>query len=74
MRGLKKGGVVKNVKLKSILFERGIKQVDLAKDAGIPKSYISQAIRGRLNLDNAEKKLIADVLNLEVSELFEVGK
>jgi len=59
-----------NIKLKIALFERVITQKKLSEEAKIPRNYISQAIRGRINLTADEKKRIADVLKMQVSELF----
>ncbi len=61
---------MKNIKLKIVLYEQNLTQADLSEKASVPRTYISQAIRGRLNLNDAEKKQIADALNMKVAELF----
>ena len=62
---------MKNVRLKATIFEKGITQQDLSKVTGIPSSYISLAIRGRLNLSADEQNRIAKALNCKSEELFE---
>lgn len=59
-----------NSKLKITLFEQGLTQEQLSQKTGIPRVYISQAIRGRLNLTAAEKKKIANVVKREIEDLF----
>lgn len=62
--------MVRNAKLKIILFERHISQVQLAEMTRIPRSYISQAITGRLNLTGDEKWRIAAALDLDTEAIF----
>lgn len=60
---------VKN-KLKTILDDRGIKQTWLAEKVGVNKSTISNIINNRYatTIDLAFR--IADILNLELTEIF----
>ena len=46
---------MKNLKLKSAIFKAGERQVDIAKKAGIPESYLSMAVRGRMNLNDDQQ-------------------
>jgi transcriptional regulator with XRE-family HTH domain len=57
-------------KLKAAFFEEGITSAKVAAVVGIPKSYLSQAVNGRYNLDEQQKKKIAVVLNRTTEELF----
>jgi len=56
--------------LKKILFESGLSQRQLSRKTGIPESYLSMYVQGRMLLRREEKELIAGVLNLRVDELF----
>jgi transcriptional regulator with XRE-family HTH domain len=58
-------------KLKAAIFERGLKQSEIARLAGINRTYLSQAIQGRLILRADEQKKIAKVLKADPAELFE---
>ena len=62
--------MIKNGQLKLALFEKGISQAELGKQAGIPRSYISMAINGRLNLEEYQKGAICRVLDREYEDLF----
>lgn len=61
---------MRNVKLKAAIFEAGLTQNELAERAKIPRTYLSQAITGRLNLTEAEQTRIAEELKRSRSELF----
>lgn len=62
---------MKNVKLKSIIFERGFTQRSLAEKTGIPEAHISMAIHGRYNLDREQQQHISSVLDCDPKEVFE---
>lgn len=55
--------------LKLELLEKGKSQRWLAKETGIPESYISMSIRGRYILSRSQKKMISQVLNCEKKEV-----
>ena len=57
-------------KLKAAFLEEGTTANKVAKETDIPRSYISQAIHGRYNLDEVQKAKIAKVLNRKPEELF----
>lgn len=61
----------KNANLKIALFEEGIIQSKLSSATGVPRSYISMAINGRLNLEKNQKLAISKALNREVDDIFE---
>ena len=46
-------------------------QAKLAKETGIPESYVSSFMSGRMNLRLTEKAAIAETLNVKIDELFE---
>jgi transcriptional regulator with XRE-family HTH domain len=56
--------------LKAAFLEEGIPAVKVAKMAGIPNSYLSQAINGRYVLDESQMQKIAEALNRKPDELF----
>ena len=60
----------KLAKLKMAIFESALSQAAIAKVAGIAISTLSQAINGRVNLTDAERRRIADVLGVAVGDLF----
>jgi hypothetical protein len=60
-----------NIKLKTILFRRGITQRQLAWGTRIDEGLISKAVR--YNMTTAEmRERIADFLDVSVNELFQV--
>jgi transcriptional regulator with XRE-family HTH domain len=61
----------KQSQLKHILFAHNISQEEFAKASGINRSYISQALNGRLNLNDDEQQRIAEFLGLNPEEVFE---
>ncbi len=61
---------MRNTKLKLAIFNSGARQADIAKKANLPESYISMAVRGRINLSKDEKQRVAAVLKTPVVELF----
>jgi transcriptional regulator with XRE-family HTH domain len=59
-----------NVKLKTLLFERGMTQRELAWETEIDEGLISKA--ARYNMTTAEmRERIADFLDVEQEELFD---
>lgn len=59
-----------NIKLKTILFERGMTQRQLAWGTGIDEGLISKA--ARYNMTTAEmRERIADFLDMKQEELFD---
>lgn len=60
------------VTLSGELLLQGITQGALAGKAKVPKQYISDAIRGKRNLDNDQKIRIARALGKSVQEIFPV--
>jgi ribosome-binding protein aMBF1 (putative translation factor) len=59
-----------NIKLLAAIREKGWKQKDLAEKLGKRDTLISSIIRGRWNLNEAEKRRVAEVLGKKVEELF----
>jgi transcriptional regulator with XRE-family HTH domain len=58
-----------NIKLKTILFSRGITQRQLAFGTGIDEGLISKA--ARYNMTTAEmRESIADFLDVPINEIF----
>jgi DNA-binding Xre family transcriptional regulator len=58
-----------NVKLKTILLERGITQRELAWEAGLDEALVSKAVRhNRTTADIRER--IADFLDVDQNEIF----
>ena len=59
-----------NIKLKTILFERGMTQRELAWETQIDEGLISKVVR--YNMTTAEmRERIADFLNMDQEELFD---
>jgi DNA-binding Xre family transcriptional regulator len=59
-------------KLKKIMFEKEIKQVQMAKDLGITPSFLSKIINGWiLSIPETLKKQIAAYLKIEESKINE---
>jgi len=61
----------KLVTLKSVLFENGKTLAELTRETGIPRTYLSMALNGRMVLTDEEKNVIAKNLNKTVGELFD---
>lgn len=61
----------KNVKLKAALFQADMTQKDLATEVGIQENILSWVVNGRFILTEDEQEKIAEVLNMDVYELFE---
>ena len=59
-----------NLALKKALFERKMSQRELSRKTEIPQSYISRLINGNMILSRPRLKLIAEVLDKSVAELF----
>ena len=55
-----------NHSLKKAFAERGITHRFVARKTGIPESYISMAVGGRLNLTKEELKKIGEVLGVNL--------
>jgi transcriptional regulator with XRE-family HTH domain len=63
-----------NSKLKAAIHERGTTTTALAKELGIPRTYISMALSGRMNLQPSEMARIAEALGKEIHEVFPQGE
>lgn len=62
---------MRNTTLKAAIFEAGTTQRGLARATKIPESYLSQAINGRYNLNEQQRKCIAIALGRPEQELFQ---
>jgi transcriptional regulator with XRE-family HTH domain len=62
--------VKKNVRLKSLMFERGFKLSELAKETGIPRSYLSMGVNGRYVFSEAEQRRIAKTIGCKPEDVF----
>jgi transcriptional regulator with XRE-family HTH domain len=60
--------------LKITLFEKNRTQRWLAKETGIPESYLSMYIRGKFLLSQIQKTKIAQALACETSVVFGEAK
>ena len=58
------------VRLKTELWKRGVKQVDLALSIRIDPAKLSKLINGRAEMPKEVRKSIADQLGMRESELF----
>jgi transcriptional regulator with XRE-family HTH domain len=56
--------------LKAILKERGIKQIELSSDSGVPQPYISRFDNTEANFEISNLYSIAKSLGLSMDELF----
>ncbi len=56
--------------LKLAMWERGIRQWDMADKTGIPRSYLSHCLNGRMNFKPEEREKIANELGMPVEKLF----
>lgn len=61
---------MENLKLLLAIREQQIKQKELADQAGICASTLSEIIRGRRNATDEQKKLIAEHLKVSVKSIF----
>lgn len=61
-----------NIKLKTVLLERGITQRDLAFSSNIDESRISRIIRGYEKPTSDMKESISDYLKMKPEELFSI--
>jgi len=59
-----------NVKLKTLLLERGLTQRALAFETGIDEGLISKVVRHNITTSEIRER-IADFLNVEQSEIFD---
>lgn len=57
-----------NLKIK--MLERGIKQCDIAEHLGIGESLMSRYISERRPVPDEHKKMIAELLDADISDLF----
>jgi len=58
-------------KIRALMAERGISQVELAKKAGLNKVHLNQILTGRkVNLRHATLEKIANALGVNVADLF----
>lgn len=62
--------MVKNSRLKLVIFERGISQKRLAMATGIPQTYISLVVNGKYNLAKEQRQKIADFLGVDAAKIF----
>ena len=57
--------------LKAILYDKGIKQTELAEAAGIPPNTLCRYIKGRVNDPKPDRiKSIADALGIPVNQIY----
>lgn len=63
--------MIRNSKLKMVMFEKGVSQTVLAEETNIPRSYISLAIQGRYNFNTQEQQKVAVALECNPQEIFE---
>jgi transcriptional regulator with XRE-family HTH domain len=57
-----------NRKLKAMLIEKGIKQIDIAREMGVTKGTISGAIGGHHN-SRAVKMKVAELLKVDIEKI-----
>ena len=62
--------MIKNSRLKIVMFEKNITQENLSQKTGIPRAYISLAVNGRFNLDRPQKRKIAKALGMLDRDVF----
>jgi len=62
-----------NVKLKTLLLERGITQRALAWGTGIDEGLISKAVRHNISTGEIRER-VADFLDVDQSEIFETNQ
>lgn len=55
---------------KTTLFQRRLKQIDIAQQIGCSESKISLALRGYRNLTEREARKVSKILRLGTNELF----
>ncbi|MFC1866563.1 helix-turn-helix domain-containing protein [Thermodesulfobacteriota bacterium] len=61
---------IPNLRLKTALWTKGIKQIDMGLDIKVDPSRVSKIIHGREIPTEEIKKAIADYLGMETGELF----
>ena len=61
-----------NLKLLTAIRERGMRQVDFAKDVGEHETFVGRVINGWTNLDDKLKHKYARALGKRAQELFEL--
>lgn len=59
-----------NIKLKQEIENNKTTQAELSKKIGKVTSFLSGVIRGRINPTEAEKRMIAEALNVHVMDIF----
>jgi transcriptional regulator with XRE-family HTH domain len=59
-----------NIKLKTMLFEKGITQRDLAFGSNIDESRISKIIKGYEKATSDMKEAISEYLGIDLDEIF----
>ena len=64
----------RNVQLKAAIFDSGLTQGQLAKQARVPEMYISLAVNGKYNLNAAQRRKIARALGRQETDLFPVDR
>ena len=62
--------MTEKTKLGTYLNKIGLKQVWIAEKTGIHSTEISRIVSGRINPTEKEMAVIAEVLNVSVSEIF----
>lgn len=60
----------KKVKLRSLIYEKGLTQRKIALEARVPETKLSSFISGRGDLRPEEIKALALILNVDQSNLF----
>ena len=59
-----------NLKLLTVIREKGMRQKDFAKAIGEHETFISRVINGWINLDEVRKAKYAKMLGCTVDDLF----
>ena len=60
----------KNIKLKLICIEKGVKQYELARFLGIDESLISKHINGARELSEENKNKVAEFLKVKKENMY----
>lgn len=63
---------IKQKELKKAMFIKGYNFKDLAKDVGTSKTHMSNIYNGKANVSPKLGKKIAEILEEEIFELFEI--
>ena len=55
-------------KLKTVLAQKGIKQIDLARMTGLNYNYLNRYIGGHHDISLTKAKIIADALKVKIDD------